>query len=110
MQKSKLYARTDYESTIYSICMHQNLLFFMEKLPKMAVSWSKIEYFGLRQAVAEPPPPILRVLDAKKHAVWTHRFPKHNLQHSYAPKSAIFQQNRRKIAIFFIKNCSFFLA
>ena len=50
MQNSKLYARTDYESTIYSICMHQNLLFFMEKLPKMAVSWSKIEYFGLRQA------------------------------------------------------------
>ena len=56
MQKSKLYARTNYESTIYSICMHQNLLFFMEKLPKMAISWSKIEYFGLRQAVAEPPP------------------------------------------------------
>ena len=100
MQKSKLYARTDYESTIYSICMHQNLLFFMEKLPKMAVSWSKNKYFGLRQAVAEPAPPILRVLDAKKHAVWTHRLPKHNLQHSYAPKSAIFQQNRRKIAIF----------
>ena len=66
MQNTKLYARTDYESTIYSICMHQNLLFFMEKLPKMAVSWSNIEYFGLRQAVAEPPPPILRVLDAKK--------------------------------------------
>ena len=103
MQKSKLYARTDYESTIYSICMHQNLLFFMEKLPKMAVSWSKNKYFGLRQAVAEPAPPILRVLDAKKHAVWTHRLPKHNLQHSYAPKSAIFQQNRRKIAIFLSK-------
>ena len=58
MQKSKLYAHTDYESTIYSICMHQNLLFFMEKLPKMAVSWSKIEYFGLRQAVAKPSPPF----------------------------------------------------
>ena len=70
MQKSKLYARTDYESTMYSICMHQSLLFFMEKLPKMAISWSKIEYFGLRQVVAEPP--LLRVLDAKKHAVWTH--------------------------------------
>ena len=110
MQKSKLYARTDYESTIYSICMHQNLLFFMEKLPKMAVSWSKIEYFGLRQAVAENPPPILGVLDAKKHAVGTHQLPKHNLEHSYAPKSAIFQQNGRKRAIFFIKNCFFFLA
>ena len=75
MQQSKLYARTDYKSTIYSICMHQNLLFFMEKLRKMAVSWSKIEYFGLRQAVAEPPPPILRVLDANKDALWTHRLP-----------------------------------
>ena len=53
MRKSKLYARTNYESTIYSICMHQNLLFFMEKLPKLAVSWSKIEYFGHRQAVSE---------------------------------------------------------
>ena len=71
-----------------------------KQMPKMAVSWSKNKYFGLRQAVAEPAPPILRVLDAKKHAVWTHRLPKHNLQHSYAPKSAIFQQNRRKIAIF----------
>ena len=109
MQNSKLYARMDYESTISSICMHQNLLFFMQKLPKMAVSWSKFEYFGLRQAFAEPPP-ILRVLDAKHHAVWTHPLPKHNLLHSYAPKSAIFQQNRRKIAIFFIKNYLFFLA
>ena len=80
-----------------------HLLFFMEKVPKMAISWSKIEYFGLRQAVAEPLPPILRVLDAKKHAVWTHRLPKHNLQHSHAPKSAIFQRNRRKIAIFYQK-------
>ena len=72
MQKSKLHARIDYESTIYSICMHQSLLFFIEKLPKMAVSSSKIEYFGLRQAVVEPLPPMLRVLDAKRHAVWTH--------------------------------------
>ena len=72
MQRNKLYASTDYESTIYSICMRQKLLFCMERLPKMAVSWSKIEYFGLRQAVAEPPPTILRVLDAKKHGVWTH--------------------------------------
>ena len=57
MPKRQLYAPTDYDSTIYSICMQQNLLFVMEKLPKMAVSWSKIEYFGLRQAVVEPPPP-----------------------------------------------------
>ena len=110
MQRSKLYARKDYKSTIYSICMQPNLLFFMEKLPKMAVFWSKIEIFGLRKAVPEPPPPILRVLDAKKHAVWTHLLPKHNLQHSYAPKSFHFSTKSAKIANFFIKNCCFFLA
>ena len=54
-----------------------------------------------RQLQSPPPPPNLRVLDAKKHAVWTQRLPEHNLQHSYAPKSAIFQQNRQKIAIFY---------
>ena len=58
MQKSKLYARRDYKSTIYSICVHQNLVFFMEKLRKMAFSWSKIEYFGLRGAVPQPPLPF----------------------------------------------------
>ena len=58
MHKSKLYAHMDYKSTIYSICMHQKLLFFIEKLPKMAVFWSENEYFGLRQAVAEPSPPF----------------------------------------------------
>ena len=56
MQNSKLYARTDYESTMYSICMHQNLLFFMEKLPKMAVSWSKIEYLASDRQLQSPPP------------------------------------------------------
>ena len=66
MQKGKLYARTDYERTIYSICMHQNLLFSMEKLPKMAVSLSKMEYFGLRQAVAEPPPSHFEGAGCKK--------------------------------------------
>ena len=108
MQKSKLYARTDYESTIYSICMHQNLLFFMGKLPKMAVSWSKIEYFGLRQAVAEPPPPILRVLDAKKQIVGTHRSRKHNLQHPYAPKYAVFHKKKRPQMALFWSHIDFF--
>ena len=42
-------------------------------------------FFGLRQAV-EDCPPILRVLDAKKQIVGTHRSRKHNLQHPYAPK------------------------
>ena len=36
------------------------------------------------------PPPILRVLDAKKHVAGRRRSRKHNLQHPYAPKVAIF--------------------
>ena len=36
--------------------MHQNLPFFMKNRPKMAVFWSKIEIFGFRQSVEDPPP------------------------------------------------------
>ena len=39
-------------------------------------------FFGLSQAVEDLPSPILRVPDAKKHVVWGHRSPKHNLQHA----------------------------
>ena len=110
MQNSKLYARTDYESTIYSICMHQNLLFFMEKLPKMAVSWSKIEYFGLRQAVAEPPPPILRVLDAKKTCCVDTPIAQTQFTAFLCPKICHFSTKSAKKGHFFIKNCLFFPA
>ena len=50
-------------------------------------------FFGLRQAV-EDCPPILRVLDTKKHIVGTHRSRKHNLQHPYAPKFAVFHEKK----------------
>ena len=36
------------------------------------------------------PTPILRVLDAKKHVVWGHRSPKHNLQHANYLKVCFF--------------------
>ena len=36
--------------------MHQNLPFFMKNCPKMAAFWSKIEFFGFRQAFEDPPP------------------------------------------------------
>ena len=58
----------------------------------MAVFWSKVEIFGLS--------PILRALDAKKQIVGTHRSGKHNLQHLYAPKYAIFHENPPKMALF----------
>ena len=108
MQKSKLYARTDYESTIYSICMHQNLLFFMERLPKMAVSWSKIEYFGLRQAVAEPPSPILRVLDADKACCVDTPIAQTQFTAFLCPKICHFSTKSAKIAIFLSQIVCFF--
>ena len=58
----------------------------------MAIFWSKVEIFGLS--------PILRALDAKKQIVGTQRSRKHNLQHPYAPKYAIFHENRPKMAFF----------
>ena len=55
MQNNRLEEYRDHTNTIYSIRMHQNLPFFMEKRPKMSVFWSKIDFFGFRQAVADLP-------------------------------------------------------
>ena len=68
---------------------------FMKKRPTMAIFWSKVEIFGLS--------PILRALDAKKQIVGTHRSRKHNLQHPYAPKYAIFHEKTAKNGAFFVK-------
>ena len=57
-------------------------------------------FFGLRQAV-EDPPPILRVKDVEKQVVVTHRSRKHNLQHPYAPKFAIFHEETANNPPFF---------
>ena len=57
----------------------------------MAIFWSKVGSFQLS--------PILSALDAKKQIVGTHRSRKHNLQHPYAPKYAIFHENRPKMAV-----------
>ena len=72
--------------------MHQNSPFFMKKWPTMAIFWSKVEIFGLS--------PILGALDAKEQIVGTHRSRKHNLQHLYARKYAIFHENWPKMAVF----------
>ena len=73
---------------------------FHEKTAKNGRFWSTIEFFGLRQAV-EDPPPIFRVLDAKKQVVGIHRSRTHTLQHAYAPKCAIFhEENGQKWAFF----------
>ena len=63
-------------------------------------------FFGLRQAV-EDCPPILRVLDAKKQIVGTHRSRKHNLQHPCAPKYAIFHEKTANNGHFFGQKLGF---
>ena len=60
-------------------------------------------FLGLRQAV-EDPPPILRVLHVKKQVVVTHRSRKHNLQHPYAPKCAIFHEKTANNGHFLVKS------
>ena len=80
MRKSRLWGHTDHANTIYSIRMHQNLPFFMKKRPTMAVFLSNIDFLALyKQLKDPPPPPILRVLDAKKQVVVTQRSRKHIL-------------------------------
>ena len=84
--------------------MHQHLSFFMkENGQEWPFFWSKIEFFGARQAF-EDPPSILRVLDAKKQVARAHRRRKHNLQHLYVPKLPIFHEKSAKNGRFLVKN------
>ena len=77
---------------------------FHEKTAKNGRFWSKIEFFGLRQAFEDPPPPISTVLDAKKQVLGRHRSRKHNLQHAYAPTFVIFHEKKRpRMAVFWSK-------
>ena len=68
-------------------------------VPKLAKKGSflvkNLIFFAFSQAV-EDLPPILRVLDASKKVVGTHRSGKHNLQHPYAPKFPIFHEKNGK--------------
>ena len=90
--------------TICNIRMHQNLPFFHEK---------KWPFFGQKLSLLasdkqlKTPPPILRVLDVKKQVVVTHRSRKHNLQHPYAPKFAIFHEKNGQQWPFFGQKVGF---
>ena len=84
--------------------------FFMNKTAKNGRFWSKIEFFGLRQAFEDPPTPISRVLDAKGQVLGRHRSRKHNLQHVYAPKFAFFHEKNGRKWLFFGQRLIFFLA
>ena len=106
MQKSKLWSHKDHENTFCSIRMHTICRFSWKKRLKMASSWSKKIFFGLRQAV-EDPPPILRVLDVTNQVVVTHRSRKPNLQHPYAPKFAIFHEKTANNGHFLVKSWDF---
>ena len=73
----------------------------------MAVFWSKIEFFGFRKTVEDPPSLFLRVLDAKEQVLEAYRSRKHSLQHAYAPKFAIFHQKKGQKCPFFGQKMSF---
>ena len=103
MQRGRLYAYTDHEKKICSMRMHQNLPFFMKKRPKMAFFWSKIEFFGFRQEV-EDPPPLLRVLDAKQQVIEAQSSRKRNPQHAYARKFANCHEKTAENGRFSVKN------
>ena len=81
MQKNRLGRHTDQQNSIYSMRMYQNLPFFMKKRPKMAVFWSKIECFSLRQAVQDPHPPYVEGSGCEKAVAEAHRPQKLHLQH-----------------------------
>ena len=71
--------------------MHQNLPFFMETNgKKWPLFGKKIVFFAPAKQLKTPRTSILRVLDAKKHVVWGHRSPKHNLQHANYLKVCFF--------------------
>ena len=91
MHKSKLWSHKDQENTFCSIRMHHNLPFLREKTAKNGHFLVKKCFFGLRQAV-EDPHPILSVLDVKKQVPVTHTSRRHNLQHPYTPKFAVFHE------------------
>ena len=94
--------------TICNIRMHQNLPFFHEKTAK---NWpffgQKLSLLASDKQLKTPPPPILRVLDVKKQVVVTHRSRKHNLQHPYAPKLAIFHEKNGQQWPFFGQKLGF---
>ena len=85
--------------------MHQNLPFFMKK---NGLKWpffgQKLSFSASDKQLKTPPPPILRVLDAKKQVVEAHRSRKHNSQHAYARKFAIFHEKTAKNGRFLVKN------
>ena len=100
MQKSKLWSHKDHKNTFCSIRMHYNLPFLMGKTPKNG-------HFLASDKRLNTAPLFLRVLDAKKQIVGTHRSRKHNLQHPYAPRSAIFYEKTASNGRFLVKSWDF---
>ena len=75
---------------------------FFPKSAKNTAVWSNIDFFGFGQVVGDPP--YLRLPVAKKHIVGTQRSRKHNLQHPYAPKIAIFHDKTAKNGFLLVKH------
>ena len=71
--------------------MHQNSPFFMGKNgTKCPLFGEKLCFLASAKQLKTSPPLFLRVLDAKRHVVWGHRSPKHNLHHANYLKGCFF--------------------
>ena len=109
MQKSKLYARTDYESTIYSICMHQNLLFSWKNCQKWPFLGQKLSILASDRQL-QSPPPHFEGAGCKKACCVDTPISQTQFTAFLCPKICHFSTKSAKNSHFFIKNCSFFLA
>ena len=54
---------------MYSIHLGQNVPIFIQNWPKLAIVQSKIQFFGLRQAIPRSIALTFRVLDAKLQVI-----------------------------------------
>ena len=91
MRSSRSQAHKDHKKTSCSIRMHQKSPFLMQKRPKMAFFWSKVNLL-VSDKQSKLPHPNFGALDAKRQVVGTHRSRKHNVPQPYAPKCAISNQ------------------
>ena len=108
MQKSKLYARTDYESTIYSICMYRKFALFHGKTAKngrfLVKNWVFWPQTGSCRA------PHFEGARCKKACCVDTLIAQTQFTAFLCPKICHFSTKSAKNSHLFIKYCLFFLA
>ena len=83
---------------------------FRQKWAKKGHFFAKNRFFALLWTGNDPPPPILRVPNTKKHVSGTNKFILTNFWSPSSPKFDIFRQKWAKKGHFFAKNRFFALS